>query len=281
MRVVIYMFLLVMPALAWADTFIDMQVDVVSNDNVSIGNHLPDRVPDNALVLSTRLGFPMPLGDGMLTPTVSVEHSEYQTYPLFNRTWMKAGLTFKDKFGIGNVPWYTLGAVVGYKYSADDLRDATYIAVKAGLGKHWGENLTLNFDYTYDIENAVHEVFDTKRHTLSLSGDYLLSDDWMLLFDYTYVQGAVAANMYPNSHIVADANNVFVVDPVFGPGRSAYKLEGERLDKIGLGVNYYVDEQSAVEFNYAYWQGSRLVGFKSIWSNYYETIYTLSYIVSY
>lgn len=281
MKVIIYIFLLALPALAWADTFIDMQVDVVSNDNISIGNHLPDRVPDDALVLSARLGFPMPLGDGMLTPTVLVEHSEYQTYPLFNRTWMKAGLIFKDKFGIGNVPWYTLGAVVGYKYSADDLRDATYIAVKAGLGKHWGENLTLNFNYIYDMENAAHEVFDTKRHTLSLSGDYLLSDDWMLLFDYTYVQGAVAPNMYPNSHIVADANNVFVADPVFGPGRSAYKLEGERLDKIGLGVNYYVDEQSAVEFNYAYWQGSRLAGFKSIWSNYYETIYTLSYIVSY
>jgi len=262
----------------WADIFVDAQVDIVSNDNVSYGNHDKDRVSDKAIVFSGIVGHPMPLGDGMFSPSLSMEYATYKTYPRFNHGWLKAGLSFKDKLGVGDVPWYTLSAKLGYKYSAEDLRDATWASIGIGLGKHITEDLTLSANYSYEVENAAHIVFDSKRKIMGIRGDYLLTDDLMVLVSYTQIKGDVAANMYPNGHIIADVNSVYVADPVFGAGRASYRLSDETLEATMLGINYYVDENTAVEASYEQRKGAVL---KTIWSNYVENLYTLSYIVSY
>lgn len=277
MRLTGLLILFMFPSIIWADSFIDVQMDVVSNDNVSFGNHPKDRLGDASIAFNTLAGKPMPLGDGIFTPTLALEYNAHQTYASLNYGWLKVGLFFKDKFGVGAVPWYTLGLKVGYKYSAEDLRDATLVAFQAGLGSHVTEDLTLSLHYAYEVENATHRVFDATRQIFRVSGDYLWTENIMLLASYAYMKGDIAANMFPNGHSAADSNNTYVLDPVFGSGRSTYRLSDELIEMTALGVNYYVNESSAIELGFEYRRGVS----ETIWSAYDETLYTCSYILSY
>lgn len=277
MRITALLILFIFPLVAWADSFIDVQVDVINNDNVSYGNHPKDRLGDTSIVLSTLVGKPMPLADGIFTPTLALEYNAYKKYTSYNHAWLNAGLFFKDKFGIGDVPWYTLGVKLGYQYSAEDLRDSTLLALQVGLGKHLTEDLTLSLHYIYEVENAAHRVFDATRQFIRASGDYLLTENIMLLASYTYMKGDIAANMLPNGHIIADSNNTYVLDPVFGAGRSTYRLSDEEIEITTLGANYYVNESSAFELGFEYRRGIS----ETIWSGYDETLYSCSYILSY
>jgi len=278
MHIVPLLVLMLLPFSAWADGFANAQIELISNDNISYGNHLKDRVGDTSIAFKALIGDGEPLGDGIFSTVYSLEYNAYKNYTAFNHGFIGVDVTFKDKFGVGNVPWYIIGAELGYKYSNEALRDASFMSFNVEVGKHFTDDLTLSVGYSYEIENAANQVFDTKRKIMNVSGDFLWTEDLLIFGGYTLTRGDVAANMFPNGHIKADVNNVYVTDPVFGPGRSSYRLPDETLQETMVGVNYYVNENAALEASYSQIKGAVK---KTIWSSYYENKISISYIASY
>jgi len=267
--------LLFTPFSSWADSFTDIQVDVNYNDNISFGTSGNDILSDFMLTPSVVYGIPVALGNGTLTYLASLDTTVHKTYSQLNHVRFLGGISFKDKFGMGDVPWYTLGAKVGYNYSADNLRDASFAELDASIGKHLNDELTIGLAYALNTQKAKSTVFDTTTHALSLTADYLLTDNIQLLTSYTYMKGDIVATTRPNASIIAQSNGI-VADPAFGAGRFAYKLKADRIQIIKLGGNYYLSDNSAIEVNIQVRDAK--VGYLT---DYTSNIYTVSYIFNF
>lgn len=261
---------------ALADSFADLRLTLSYNDNLSYGNYDCDILDDTVATLAATYGMPRPAGEyGTLSYVFTGKYDAYGNYSDLNTASLQAGVFYKRKLGVGtNVPWYQLGATAEYRSVADSLRDAAVLDLSASVGKRFTDRISAKLGYAYNQADADNATFDTRMHSASLSGDYLLSDDWVIFGSFSHYAGDVVANANPNSYIIAQAA-ASVSDPAFGSGRYAYRLDA-RTNVIGVGANYYLSDTSSLEL--AYQQRDSDIGY---YTSYVSNIYTLNYLYSF
>jgi hypothetical protein len=170
-------------------------------------------------------------------------------------------LSLKKKWGLGAfAAWARAGISVGRSDYEDGYRDATVYRASLEMGKRIDErwNLTVKYDLerraatpgAREIYGLSSDAFSQTGRNLTANAQYSLSDRISLSLSSLLRHGDVVSTTrsagynYRLTDLKAAAP-----DPTFGPGASAYRLEGTTYG-VRLGADYSLTNHSLIGWGF-------------------------------
>ena len=247
------------PATAAASWILDADAGLVYETNVGLAQKSPDKKDDVAFATALSTGWAFPLDDrNIFSLTGDLSGAAYAE--LHGLSHFAAGLTpaFRTKFGLGReAPWLRLWGSAARLEFQNSVRDGWRYRLGAGVGKRFGDRLTVRLDYTFEDRLADHgrvvsrlpgDVFDTTSHTYAARVDVAVTDVLTLFTGYAWRQGDVVSTTRRNTEIF-NGSTALTRDPVFGPDFFAYRIDAT-VHSLTFGMSLALGERSSVNVSY-------------------------------
>jgi len=196
----------IQPARAeWVEWVVDAELGVQHNSNINRSLIESDERSDSIFLPSVALGRYYQLTNTTrLRLTANGWGEMHNTYDLLNSTTVGSTVALRHKFGIGpKIPWLQAEVYYGLVDVRDDVRDGTLSEIRLRVGKRLTSRLDGSLGYEYSLRDGGDgevtmkntmfgidtDVYDQKRHMLSLEANYLITDYAMLTAGYSYGNG--------------------------------------------------------------------------------------------
>ncbi|MGH8592171.1 MAG: hypothetical protein ACREXX_23520 [Gammaproteobacteria bacterium] len=165
------------------------------------------------------------------------------------------------KFGLGDAPWLRAFASGGYQEVVADQRSGPRFTVGAVAGKRFSPRFDARLEYSYThrsggsgprvVMGVSDQVFDQQFHLITLEGNVLLTEQWLLTAGFTFRQGDFVSNAQASRFAILAANDFEAVarDQVFGGW--VYRLQGNGYEPF-LRLNYGLGERWSVDLGYRF-----------------------------
>ena len=253
--------------------YIDADLAVRYESNLSRSNDGTDIEEDMVTALSAGAGYLKTLNNNsQLLISAYLAHERFAEFNDLNNIAVNASIvyTLQPKTGY-TAPWYEISLnVTGLKFNKSNIRDSVIFTGKASAGKRFSDRIIGKLSYEYEQRDSDAQVFDTKKHDLSLNLIYAYSPRTSLFGTYNFSLGDAVSTATPNSTIRAAAERV-APDDVFttglGPGcanrRCAYRLDaiGHHLE-TGLEIALTQSLSLDISTRYFIIDGNGLAAYK-------------------
>lgn len=171
---------------ACAEWFFDTELGAVYDGNLSRAVDKEDRKGDVALQKRVSIGQHIQPGDSTgLTITANIKDAIHDHYSGLDR--LEAGLTISMKYkaGLGSyAPWVSIFGSVAYQDYRESMQTGSLASAGFWAGQRFADRVFAQIGYTYDDRHARNEAFTTSGSTLSIKGDYLLTESTQLSLGY-------------------------------------------------------------------------------------------------
>jgi len=281
---------LLLPAAAhseWAEWKFKPGAEYRHENNLNFSAFGNDKESDNIFNPYVGGGRFYQLGDRTrLRLTADLDVHVYDSWDQLNSWSISGSAALSHKFGVGlTAPWLRPFLTIGYKDVRADIRSGLFIHT----GIIFGKRFTPRFDIAANLEyrdrngkNGVQivpgigpDVFDQNRFSISLYGNFLLSEHWLLSASLGHFDGDFDSACTPeNVAIVLATEDVkaITLDSVFGG--CVYRLDGKG-NNARADISFSATRHSSLNFGVAYQKGKGDV------QDYKNTILRASFIYSY
>jgi hypothetical protein len=171
---------------AGAELLANAEMGAVYDDNLTRAVDREDRKADIAAVARVSIGQHIQPGDSTgLFITANIEDAVYDRYSGLDRR--EAGLTISMKYkaGLGSyATWISVSGSAAYDDYRESMQSGPLTTLGLQSGKRIAERMFAQAGYTYDDRNARNAAFKTAGSTLSIRGDYLLTESTQLSLGY-------------------------------------------------------------------------------------------------
>jgi hypothetical protein len=257
--------LLAFCAQSHAQTFADVQVELLSHDNLTRSERDSDAREDTALLLAGTAGIHLQPGDYTgLTLTGALNRTQYRRYTGLSSWEAGLGLDLSHKFGIGDrQPALSVELGIARNEYNRSLRDAWIYRAGLALQKRLTATLNLGGGLRYEKRDADHNVprvipvrprpgnsWDVSARSFFVTAEQDLGATLWLSAGYTFQDGDVVSTAvsYPK---IFNAATAITLDPLFGPATVAYRIPA-RTHILALDLNRAVFEAGTLYLGLEY-----------------------------
>jgi len=252
----------------WVEWIIEGQAAYSHADNLSYSAFSNDSEDDSKLTIDALLGrFYQISGNSRMHITVDVGKAQYSKFDLLDETRLGASIGFRHKFGLGHyIPYIQMNASYHHNEMDSDRWSHDLSNIDVEIGKHISQSFSMATGIGYNIMNGQswtvvvpelsNQVFDQEYWHAFILADYIITQDWLLSFSYSYRSGDFhSACTVENVAKVLATNKVkaITLDDVFGG--CIYQTEGHHHLYSG-SVSYALTQRSAFNFIAQYSAGN-------------------------
>lgn len=250
---------------ALAQSFVDVQAELLYHDNVTRSERAIDAREDSALSATVTAGTRLQAGDYTgLTFAGSVNRTQFRRYTGLSSWEAGLGFTAAHKFGIGDRQ-PTLNFELGLARNEYNLpvRDAWIYRAGLGLQKRLTDTLNLRGGIRYEKRDGDHDVprvipvlprpgnsWDLSSRNAFVAAEQELGAATWISATYQFQDGDLVSTStsYPKIFNTATA---ITLDPLFGSLTVAYRIPA-RTHVFALDLNRAVLESSTLYLGYEY-----------------------------
>ena len=232
--------------------------DVAIRHDSNINNA---QVNDNIVSISalsagvSETGF-FPLENGnSLSITGETRGEAFNQYTGLNNVSLGAELAYRKKWALGAyAPWIGLSLSSTYLNFSNNVRNGWRNQIAIRGGKRIFEQWDVRAEYMAERRTAdalpqdqpgiSGDVFSQISRTMTLNAEYTLNDSTFLTFGSLLRHGDVAASTRETTKIISSSKAI-AVDPVFGPGFYAYRMNGTTYG-LNADMNFSVTPSSVL-----------------------------------
>jgi len=252
----------------WVEWIIEGQAAYSHLDNLNYSAFSNDSENDAKLTVGVVLGrFYQISGNSRMHIAVDASKEQYDEFNLWDETQLGASIGFRHKFGLGHyIPYLQMNASHRHNEIDSDRWSHDLSNIDIEVGKHISESFSIATGIGYSLMNGKswqvvvpelsNEVFDQEYWQAFIVADYIITQDWLLSFNYNYRSGDFhSACTVENVAKVLATNKVKAItfDDVFGG--CIYQTDGHHNSYSG-GVSYALTDHSAFNFIAQYTDGS-------------------------
>lgn len=271
----------------WVEWIIDPGIEYRHESNLNLSAFSSDEESDQLLQAFVSGGRYYQMDNlTRLRLTADLDVERYDEFDRLNNVSVSGTAAIQHKFSVGpRAAWLRPYLTVGYMDVKEDIRSGVFGEFGVGVGQRFTDrfDMSLNFAYTNrDGKNGPtivpgigSDVFDQDRVSLSVTGNFLITNRWYLSGSITHYDGDFDSACTPdNVGTVLDVENVkaITLDSVFGG--CVYRLNGDG-NKATLDVSYAVGSHSSLNFGVTYLKGKADV------LEYENTLFRASFMYSY
>lgn len=245
----------------WAEWIADLDIRYLDNDNMNNSAYSNDELDDKALIPSAKFGRYKQLGDATrLLLTIDLEAGKFDDFDKLDYFQIGGTAALRHKTGLGRAAPWVGGHVSAKSLNVDSrLRDSTIYEVGVEAGKQLTERLDGSIKLAYESRDGEEgevvdpalgtDVFDQDSVTLTLEGNYLLTDRASVTAAYAYRDGDFNSSCTPGNvalALAAETSNIDAItfDDAFDPNFCVYRLDGT-INSVSLDLNYAVGAKSS------------------------------------
>lgn len=144
-------------------------------------------------------------------------------------------------------PWFALSTDLRWlKHEDSDIRDGTIATFAFTAGQQVTDRISSQLRFELLDRNADEgRVFEMIQRILSAAVDYKATDRLTAYAKYEYLNGGLVTTAPPNMKF-RGVTRAVSMDPAFGPGRMAWRLDGH-AHTFRLGSKYRLAEHTALD----------------------------------
>ncbi len=230
----------------WGEWITEVDARYADHDNINYSAFANDELNDRALIVSGSFGRYLQLTNATrLRLTADLEAGTFDKYDKLDYTSIGLSAAVTHKLGLGaEAPWVRGQVSVSSLNVDSNMRDSKIYEIGVQTGKRFTPRLDGQIGLTYRSRDGKNgpvvdpalptELFDQKNVTLSVEGNYLLTERLALTLGYSYRDGdfdsactggnvaTVLASEGANVKALAFDDAYDLAQPM-----CAYKLEGK------------------------------------------------------
>ena len=222
---------------AFADWQIYVDSGFLHDSNLSQASRAADVRADSALAVTASAGqFFAPTGTDGFTLSVDTSAEAYDRYDGLNHAAAGAAASWRHKFGLGYLaPWMALTASALYDDYRSDIRDSTYVDLRAEAGRRFSETFDASLGTIFERRYAANDepvvpgisgrVFDLAGRGVFVRARYAATDHLLLGMRADVRRGDVVSTSQRDREIFL-ASRAIAEDPTFGDELYDYQLRG-------------------------------------------------------
>lgn len=231
--------------------FIDGEVSLIADDNVSRADRTRDIVEDESALVNVALAWHRKLRPNLATTLRGfVETEQFDTVDTLNRA--SAGAQFMLRWQPHRGYTATIYQVSLASQLDDydvDQRDSTVYTVQTFATRRLSDRITASLGLEGMVRDSDGTVFDQRQARLFLNGDYRLGENWSAYGTYSFIKGdtfssaqfsfcngALANDIYPLVAYSEAVESDEAFNRSFCGNWLAYRLEAD-TQSLTLGLN--------------------------------------------
>ena len=270
---------------AFANSFGDVDVGIVSDDNLTRSDYDPDKKSGSSIELFVDYGkFYNLENNWSATALIFAQYSDNNDFSKLSTLSYGLSGSFRKKLALGA---YSSSLQASVTFTVNDVDDDKRANNTLDLDFSWSKRLDdiweLSAGISLDDTSADNSVFDVSGTTLFVSADYTINEALLLTFGISQRSGDIISVTNPTTNpneaiwnylsLASGGNNIS--DTVFGAGLTAYRLDAKtQIFKVAL--SYAMNDDSSINAVYEYQDSSLDYGI-----NYENNIFRVNYIYSF
>lgn len=255
----------------WVEWIGEVELSYGSSDNLNLSAFAEEEEDDTLFRLAAAFGrFYQIDGKTRMHIAVTLASEHYNDFDLLDNVSAGLSVGLRHKFGIGlEVPY--LQFILAYQDRSfdDEVRDVDIFEASIEVGKNFSERFSLAGNFTVTAKDGVmgpvvplgpdpnlpSDPFDQDFWTASIFADYILTQNWLLSFEYTRRDGdfdsACSINL-PTVFAVEQVKAITFQDAFAG---CAYQVDGD-ADIYSATLSYAISAHSGVDLRLRFYEGS-------------------------
>lgn len=244
-----------LPLSSDANTFGDIDIGAIHDDNLTRSDYGPDKKPGTAIELFADYGKFIELKNNWSATTSA--YSRYSHHKDFNQLsafGIGVSATARKKLGLGAYSSsIRTSASLGFNSVTDTKRNNNAVEVGLSWDKRLNDSWELAAGINLDYSKAKNSVFDSKATTVYLSTDYSVNEKLLFSFGLSQRSGNIItvtnAATNPNEvtygylSLASGAKNIS--DDAYGAGLTAYRIKADTFI-IKLSMSYALNNTSSL-----------------------------------
>ena len=246
---------------AIANTFADIDVAAIHDDNLSRSNYAPDIKSGSAIETFADYGKFFDLKNNWsATATVFAQYTKHINFNRLSSSGLGVSGSVRKKLGLGA---YSSSIQISASNTTINVVDTKRSNNALDFSVSWDKRLNdiweVSAGISLDNSIAKNKIFNSDGSTVYFSTDYTLSEKVLFSFGLSQRRGDIItvtnASANPNEvnwqdlSRASDGNNIS--DDVFGAGLTAYRINATTLI-FKMAVSYALNDESALNAGYEY-----------------------------
>jgi hypothetical protein len=244
-----------------AEWLFDADVGGFYDDNLSRASLPIDARAGSAATLAVAARwFDAPTPSDAWFVGAAIGGEAYDRYHGLNNGSVVGTAQYRHKFGVGlDAPWVLGEVAVGYYDYDVNVRTGARYALRAEMGKRFGETIDAEIGAFYDrrygplgepdIPGISGKVFDLSGHGVYVRAGYAISENLLLSARLAVRRGDVVSISSETAQIVSAATAI-AEDSTFGDELYDYRLRGTTRTAV-LTISWALNERSSLNLSYA------------------------------
>jgi hypothetical protein len=273
------------PTASYANTFGDIDIGIINDDNLTRSDYGPDKKSDTAIEVFVDYGKFYDLNNNWsATTTVFSQYSHHIDYNQLSTFGVGISGSARKKLGLGAYSSSILtSASVAINSVKDSKRNNNAVEFDVSWNKRLNDTWELATGVSLDYSNAKNSVFDTSGTTIHLSTDYTVNEKLLFSFGLSRRTGDIItvtnASKNPNEatygYLSLSSGTNKINDNVYSSGLTAYRITADTFI-IKISMSYALNDVSSL--NAGYENQNSTLGYGISYKN---NIFRVNYVYSF
>lgn len=242
-----------------ANTFGDIDVGIINDDNLTRSNFGPDKKSGAAIDLFADYGkFYELKNNWSATATVFSQYTNHIDFTKLSTLAIGASASTRKKLGLGA---YSSSIQASASISVNTVDDSKRSNNRLELGVSWDKRLNnvweLAAGVSLDSSNAKNSVFNTTSTSIYLNADYTFTEKLLISVGLSQRSGDIItvtnASKNPSEatygYLSLSSGSNKISDDVYGSGLTAYRIKADTLI-FKVSASYALNDNSSINAGY-------------------------------
>ena len=240
---------------SFANTFGDVDIGIISDDNLTRSDYSPDKKAGTAIVFFADYGKFFDLKNNWsATGSIYTQYTNHIDFTRLSTLGLGTSASARKKLGIGA---YSSSIRASLSLAVNTVTDSSRSNNAVELGLSWDKRLNDIWEFaaglTLESVNAKNSVFDSSGTTVYASADYTFSEKLLFSFGVSQRSGDIIsvtnASANPSeatyAYLSQSSGSNWISDDVYGSGLTAYRIKADTFI-IKASLSYALNNSSSI-----------------------------------
>ena len=240
---------------SFANTFGDVDIGIINDDNLTRSDYSPDKKAGTALEVFADYGKFFDLQNNWsATGSVYSQYINHNDFTRLSTLSLGASVSARKKLGLGA---YSSSINASFSLGVNTVTDTKRSNNAIELGLSWDKRLNTIWELaaglTLDSASAKNSVFDSSGTTVYASADYTFSEKLLFSFGVSQRSGDIIsvtnASANPSeatyAYLSQSSGSNWISDDVYGSGLTAYRIKADTFI-IKASLSYALNNSSSI-----------------------------------
>lgn len=240
---------------SFANTFGDIDVGIISDDNLSRSDYSPDKKAGTAIEIFADYGKFFDLKKNWsATGSVYSQYTNHIDFTRLSTLGLGASASLRKKLGLGAYSSSINASLsLGVNTVTDTKRSNNAIELDLSWDKRLNDSWEMAAGLSLDRASAKNSVFDSSGTTIYASADYTFNEKLLLSFGVSQRSGDIIsvtdASANPSeatyAYLSQSSGSNWISDDVYGSGLTAYRIKADTFI-IKASLSYALNDNSSI-----------------------------------